>query len=1060
MGGEVPVEDAGEELLHGSARVVDADGDGGVYQGPLDADRKAHGKGFMRYNDGRLFCGEFLHGSLLHGALYTQLGQAEFTMYEGIWASSARGALRVDRAMVQRFPFIMSQANKGPLCPSGHPLVDFLTPVANGRCDICEAKQPRGVPMSGCRTCNYDVCRNCSVAIGLLVAQERKRQLCPSGHLLVALLTPVANGICDVCKARQPRGAPMLGCRACNFDVCRNCTGVPVAAGASLEPPCSSSFAAKRCSPPQSGPPLAAAPREEATVCDLDACERYCGTPRPSFGASSVRRRLSSKSTQDLDAAYASSGAASIGAPTSCVRKLPSSRSPSSLSSKEARESESDDNSSSSSDSSSTASSSSSSNASMSRRSTSSSGSESSSPESQFRQVPQRCARPLYGMSQRRATLRFGERPERTAKGKVVTELLCRWWYVLPDWPPDDEDYYRAELNRLSLRRVRVEEWEWAPKIDKNGFHKVYELSQFRGLFRNSSGQLYDLRPRDTCPCFNNLFKKDIGELLQLLTLAYQNQLADLNESKCDESKLEAKLRSRLEVVQRRARSPEVRRLCRNRGTKRERVEAEEPSSCAKRRASDEEGAETALDPMEQDWEEPLHGSARVVDTDGDGGVYKGPLDAEREANGIGFMRYDDGRLFCGEFLHGSLLRGTLYTQLGEVEFTMNEGLWTKRARGGAFFVDRALVHRFPFSMSQEEDDDDAEEEPGAAGCAEPSEEKEQPQPVVEEDKAIDGEKEEAEEVGREVQAEDEEAEEPEQSAPVDVEQCAQQERIASAISEARMGIERAVAAERAHATVLEATKEVLVASQVEAEQRLAAKVEMRLAAEEAKRHANALFLAATRTLDNLPGVSAEKILDVHEAAMERGFPAEMFRNQLLAKVSNLRAVVNAATQDPQFCAKRLLAQAEVESARSAVHESGVALGAAEAAERSCQASLRSVQQELEDLEAPLQEALRSRYRADRCSEALTLLAREGCSETLADDQHEQQPEVSRKAYETLACIRVEMERAITTESTKELESLSRGPLAELERLGGTCIASGWRRTGESYSASAAPELP
>eukprot|EP00439_Symbiodinium_sp_Y106_P010878 s3865_g1.t1 len=29
---------------------------------------------------------------------------------------------------------------------------------------------------------------------------------------------------------------------------------------------------------------------------------------------------------------------------------------------------------------------------------------------------------------------------DRTTKQQAVSDLLCRWWYVLPDWPPNNKD--------------------------------------------------------------------------------------------------------------------------------------------------------------------------------------------------------------------------------------------------------------------------------------------------------------------------------------------------------------------------------------------------------------------------------------------------------------------------------------------------------------------------------------------------------------------------------------------------------------------------------------------
>jgi len=141
----------------------------------------------------------------------------------------------------------------------------------------------------------------------------------------------------------------------------------------------------------------------------------------------------------------------------------------------------------------------------------------------------------------------------RSTKEDIVAQLLCRWWfsapYVAEDWPPNDDAYYLKEMEKQKLRLVTCEQWEWVPEEDKEGRTKVYELSQFRGLFRKSSGDLVDLRPKDTCPSFNNFMKKDLATLCHMLISAYENQLKALPESKYNEEQLIKNLKSALTKV-------------------------------------------------------------------------------------------------------------------------------------------------------------------------------------------------------------------------------------------------------------------------------------------------------------------------------------------------------------------------------------------------------------------------------------------------------------------------------------------------------------------------------
>jgi len=139
---------------------------------------------------------------------------------------------------------------------------------------------------------------------------------------------------------------------------------------------------------------------------------------------------------------------------------------------------------------------------------------------------------------------------QRSAKEDVIAQLLCRWWYSEPylgkDWPPQEESFYAERLEKGSMRRVTMQEWEWLPEVDDAGRRKVYELSQFRGVFRNSAGDIVDLRPKETCPCLNNFLQKDLGTLCQMLLSAYRNQLKDLDNCRYNNEKMRNELKANL----------------------------------------------------------------------------------------------------------------------------------------------------------------------------------------------------------------------------------------------------------------------------------------------------------------------------------------------------------------------------------------------------------------------------------------------------------------------------------------------------------------------------------
>lgn len=41
----------------------------------------------------------------------------------------------------------------------------------------------------------------------------------------------------------------------------------------------------------------------------------------------------------------------------------------------------------------------------------------------------------------------------------MVYDVLKRWWYALPDWPPKDFDY-GPQLEKNNLRKVDMKHWK------------------------------------------------------------------------------------------------------------------------------------------------------------------------------------------------------------------------------------------------------------------------------------------------------------------------------------------------------------------------------------------------------------------------------------------------------------------------------------------------------------------------------------------------------------------------------------------------------------------------
>ena len=119
---------------------------------------------------------------------------------------------------------------------------------------------------------------------------------------------------------------------------------------------------------------------------------------------------------------------------------------------------------------------------------------------------------------------------DRAPKEQIVADLLCRWWYVLPEWPPSNVDY-AVELAKKNLRVVSLNVWEEEPDTDNHGRTKCYAISQYKGLFRDAYQKLHDLRPTEGKPCFTELMRKTDKELTSLLVQAISKQLDILSKS-------------------------------------------------------------------------------------------------------------------------------------------------------------------------------------------------------------------------------------------------------------------------------------------------------------------------------------------------------------------------------------------------------------------------------------------------------------------------------------------------------------------------------------------------
>ena len=92
-------------------------------------------------------------------------------------------------------------------------------------------------------------------------------------------------------------------------------------------------------------------------------------------------------------------------------------------------------------------------------------------------------------------------------------EFMVRWNYALPSpWPPVNYDYSQ-KLKESNLRRVDQARFKQEQEVDAEGRLKVFEIEHYSGIFKDSRGKTYDLRPKELCPSYSNFAKKEKLEL-------------------------------------------------------------------------------------------------------------------------------------------------------------------------------------------------------------------------------------------------------------------------------------------------------------------------------------------------------------------------------------------------------------------------------------------------------------------------------------------------------------------------------------------------------------------
>jgi len=135
-------------------------------------------------------------------------------------------------------------------------------------------------------------------------------------------------------------------------------------------------------------------------------------------------------------------------------------------------------------------------------------------------------------------------------KKYYVYQLLKRWWYALPPWPPENIDV-SEKLKQNKLRLIEEKNWKKEVEINSDDFKKCIELPGYKYVYITKEGKVYDFRPEEGKPSFNNLMKLNDIELHQYIVKGLKAQLDILNKKNFNSEKnLRNQIKNKLKIAQ------------------------------------------------------------------------------------------------------------------------------------------------------------------------------------------------------------------------------------------------------------------------------------------------------------------------------------------------------------------------------------------------------------------------------------------------------------------------------------------------------------------------------
>ena len=100
------------------------------------------------------------------------------------------------------------------------------------------------------------------------------------------------------------------------------------------------------------------------------------------------------------------------------------------------------------------------------------------------------------------------------------------------------------------MRLVEEKNWKKEVEINSDDFKKCVELPGFKYVYMTKEGKIYDFRPQEGKPSFNNLMKLTDIELHQYIVKALKNQLDELEKKQFySEKNLRTDIKNQLKIA-------------------------------------------------------------------------------------------------------------------------------------------------------------------------------------------------------------------------------------------------------------------------------------------------------------------------------------------------------------------------------------------------------------------------------------------------------------------------------------------------------------------------------